>query len=50
MDFDAGPDPGKTAAPRPRALAERTKVQLDDREGPPKSDDVDELFMELLDD
>ena len=50
MDFDASPDPERTIAPRPRALAERTKVQLDDRDAPPKSDDVDELFMELLDD
>ena len=50
MDFDTSSDPELTAAARPRALAERTKVQLDDRDGPPKSDDVDELFMELLDD
>jgi general secretion pathway protein A len=50
MDFDTGPDPERTMAPRPRMLAERTKVQLDDRDGPAKSDDVDELFMELLDD
>jgi type II secretory pathway predicted ATPase ExeA len=50
MDFDTGSDPELTAAARPRALAERTKVQMGDRDGPPKGDDVDELFMELLDD
>jgi type II secretory pathway predicted ATPase ExeA len=50
MDFDASADPERTAAGRPRGLAERTKIALDDRDGPPKSDDVDDLFMELLDD
>jgi type II secretory pathway predicted ATPase ExeA len=50
MDFDAGADPERTVAGRPRTLAERTRIQLDDRDGPPKGDDVDDLFMELLDD
>jgi type II secretory pathway predicted ATPase ExeA len=52
MDFDADPelgDPELTAAPR-RGHAERTQIQLDEPEALPKVDDVDDLFMELLDD
>ena len=48
MDFDA--DPELTAAPPRRAEAERTRVELSEREAPPKGDEVDDLFMELLDD
>jgi type II secretory pathway predicted ATPase ExeA len=49
MDFDA--DPELTVAPKRRAgAAEPTRISVDDREAPPKSDDVDDLFMELLDD
>jgi len=50
MDFDAGPAP---ARPRGRAMAAPTEVSLEGEEldGPPKEgDEVDDLFMELLDD
>jgi len=43
-------DPEQTAAPAPRRIAERTRIDLDATEPPPKADDVDDLFMELLDD
>lgn len=49
MDFDAS----APARPRGRAMAAPTEVQLerDELEGPPKEgDEVDDLFMELLDD
>jgi general secretion pathway protein A len=46
----AEPEPELTAAPPARAVAERTPIELDEPEPPPKGDDVDELFMELLDD
>jgi general secretion pathway protein A len=49
MDFDAEADPELTAAPS-RGQAERTRIQLDEPEALPKGDDVDDLFMELLDD
>jgi hypothetical protein len=47
MDFDA--DPGRTLAPA-RGQAERTRIQVAERGVPPKGDEVDDLFMELLDD
>ena len=50
MDFDASADPERTISPRARASRSAPKVQIADREAPPKSDDVDDLFMELLDD
>ena len=44
-------DPELTAAPAaPRRAGERTRIDLDAAEPPPKADDVDEMFMELLDD
>lgn len=50
MDFEAGP---AAARPRGRAQAAPTEVALEreELEGPPKEgDEVDDLFMELLDD
>src|SRR5262245_43382734 len=47
-DFEAAPE--VTKAPLRRAQAERTPIQLDEVEEAPKGDDVDDLFMELLDD
>ncbi len=46
----AEPDPELTLAPPARRAAERTRIDLDPPEAPPKADDVDDLFMELLDD
>jgi type II secretory pathway predicted ATPase ExeA len=43
-------DSEPSAAPAPRAIAERTRIDLDGAQPPPKGDDVDDLFMELLDD
>jgi len=43
-------DPELTLAPPARGGAERTRIALDEPEAPPKADDVDDLFMELLDD
>jgi type II secretory pathway predicted ATPase ExeA len=49
MDFEA--DPERTVAPARRAgFAEATRIELDEPGAPPKGDDVDDLFMELLDD
>jgi type II secretory pathway predicted ATPase ExeA len=48
MDFDS--DAELTMPPAPRGQAERTRIQLDEPDAPPKTDDVDDLFMELLDD
>ena len=44
------PDPELTIAPPARGAAERTRIDFDAPEAPPKGDDVDDLFMELLDD
>jgi type II secretory pathway predicted ATPase ExeA len=33
-----------------RGSSERSRIQAEEREAPPKGDDVDDLFMELLDD
>lgn len=52
MDFDAAP--ARSAPPARRAIAEATRIQIEDAalEAPPKreGDEVDDLFMELLDD
>jgi len=56
MDFDAESQPELAVAPTRGGQAERTVIELDDgadgddRGAPPKGDDVDDLFMELLDD
>jgi hypothetical protein len=47
MDFDA--DRELPAAPAHHALAERTRILTSERDAPPKGDEVDDLFMELLD-
>ena len=55
MDFDAG-NSGRSASPLPaRAVAAPTEIQLEpsdviERSGPPKEDEVDDLFMELIED
>ena len=54
MDFDAAPV--RSAPPARRGIAEATRIQIEDvpLEAPPKrdgeGDEVDDLFMELLDD
>jgi general secretion pathway protein A len=53
MDFDAGPAPAQRPTPT-RAAAEATVIQLESQDElapPPKEgDEVDDLFMELLED
>jgi type II secretory pathway predicted ATPase ExeA len=48
LDAAAEPPPRRTRGGR--GSAERKRSQAEEREGPPKGDDVDDLFMELLDD
>lgn len=54
MDFDAEPEAVPAQRPMPaRAAAAPTEIQLEPSDAisaPPKEDEVDDLFMELLDD
>jgi type II secretory pathway predicted ATPase ExeA len=55
MDFDSGASRRPVRPVPPRAVAAPTEIQLGPsdvvrRSGPPKDDEVDDLFMELIDD
>ncbi len=56
LAFEVPADPGleaifeSRARSAPRALAEPTRIQQGEPDAPPKGDEVDDLFMELLDD